>query len=69
MELQHREGDMEPSWTFPIPQAMQQHSGSHEQKPPSAKIRETPVGPTDAAKPAASARPREALQPKGRGLI
>ena len=45
---------MEPSWTFPIPQAMQQHRGSQVPRPAPAKPKETPIEPADAAKAVAS---------------
>jgi hypothetical protein len=46
----NREGAMEPSWTFPIPQALQQHRGSQSHKP-------KPADPPDAAQPADATTP------------
>jgi hypothetical protein len=50
---------MEPSWTFPIPQAMQQHRGSqgHKSEPPK---RDDVRGQVDTLPPAAKAQSREA---------
>ena len=47
---------MEPSWTSPIPQAMQQHRGSQEHKPEPAN----PAAPTKAAEPDDSSRSKVA---------
>ena len=41
---------MEPSWSFPIPQAMQQHRGSQTRKP--APSNEAPLVPAVSASPA-----------------
>jgi hypothetical protein len=51
---------MEPSWTFPIPQAMQQHRGSqgHKSEPPK---RQDVVGQADTGLPAVSAPSSEAV--------
>jgi hypothetical protein len=45
---------MQPSWTFPIPQTMQQHRGSQVQRTGPAKLSEA-AAPADGAKPLASA--------------
>lgn len=52
---------MEPSWTSPIPQAMQQHRGSQTQKPKPAEPRDAvaqqqTVQPTTSAPPGESGR-------------
>jgi hypothetical protein len=51
---------MEPSWTFPIPQAMQQHRGSqgHKSEPPK---RQDVAGQADIGLPAVSAPSSEAV--------
>ena len=51
---------MEPSWTFPIPQAMQQHRGSqgHKSEPPK---RQDARGQSDTLLPAAKAQSSEAV--------
>ena len=51
---------MEPSWTFPIPQAMQQHRGSqgHKSEPPK---RQDARGQADTLPPAAKAQSSEAV--------
>jgi len=46
---------MEPSWSFPIPQAMQQHRGSQSRKPAPAPSDEATLVPADSA-PSAVAR-------------
>ena len=51
MEANRREGTMEPSWTFPIPQAMQQHRGLQLQKPAPAKLEEIPLREVGASPP------------------
>jgi hypothetical protein len=51
---------MEPSWTFPIPQAMQQHRGSQRRKSEPPK-REDVVGQVDTALPDAKAQSSEAV--------
>jgi hypothetical protein len=51
---------MEPSWTFPIPQAMQQHRGSQGRKSEPPK-REDVVGQVDTALPDAKAQSSEAV--------
>jgi hypothetical protein len=53
-----REGAMEPSWTSPIPQAMQQHRGSQLHKPKPADPKENVV-PPDTVALAAVTRPGE----------
>ena len=60
---------MEPSWTFPIPQAMQQHRGSqlHKIAPPTAK--ETAGAPAHPVKPEASAHPGAAGRTESRDVI
>jgi hypothetical protein len=45
---------MEPSWTSPIPQAMQQHRGSQQHKPTPARPVETVRVPTNAVRPEGS---------------
>jgi hypothetical protein len=45
---------MQPSWTFPIPQAMQQHRGSQLQRAAIEKL-SIEVAPTDDAKQLATA--------------
>jgi hypothetical protein len=52
---------MEPSWTSPIPQAMQQHRGSQTHKP-------KPVDASDAVKRADAAIPAVGAQP-GAGQV
>jgi hypothetical protein len=42
---------MEPSWSFPIPQAMQQHLGSQIRKPAPAPSNEATLVPADGAPP------------------
>jgi hypothetical protein len=42
---------MEPSWTFPIQQAMQRHLGSQTRKPASAPADEVTLVPADSATP------------------
>jgi len=53
---------MEPSWTSPIPQAMQQHRGSQEHKP-------APAVPDEAVRPSTNAAQPDDGSPKqsGRG--
>jgi hypothetical protein len=52
MESNLLEGDMEPSWTFPIPQAMQRHLGSQVRKLAPAPADEVPLVPADSVTPA-----------------
>lgn len=52
---------MEPSWTFPIPQAMQQHRGSQTRKPASVQSNEAPLVPADSVTPVVTA-PSEAAR-------
>jgi hypothetical protein len=42
---------MEPSWTFPIPQAMQRHLGSQTRKQTPAPVTEATLVPADGATP------------------
>jgi hypothetical protein len=42
---------MEPSWSFPIPQAMQRHLGSQIRKLAPAPANEAPLVPADSATP------------------
>ena len=51
---------MEPSWTFPIPQAMQQHRGSQVPRPEPAGHKEA-APPAEAVKGAAAAASRESV--------
>jgi hypothetical protein len=69
MESNQVEGAMEPSWTFPIPQAMQQHRGSqlHKVAPPSGK--ETSIVPAQPVRLAPAARPAEAERIESRDVI
>jgi hypothetical protein len=50
---------MEPSWSFPIPQGMQQHRGSQTRKPAPAQSDEATLVPADSAPPAAIRAPAE----------
>jgi hypothetical protein len=52
---------MEPSWTFPIPQAMQQHRGSQAHKPKPAEPPDV-ARPADVTTPAVGARLGEAAR-------
>ena len=58
---------MEPSWTFPIPQAMQQHLGSQTRKPAPAQSNEATLVPADSVAPVVEP-PGEAAR-GGRELI
>jgi hypothetical protein len=58
---------MDPSWTFPILQAMQQHRGSQTRKPASAQSNEATLVPGDSVTPVAPA-PSEATR-GGRELV
>ena len=58
IEPDGREGAMQPSWTFPIPQTMQQHRGSQVQRTVTGKLPEM-AAPTDGATPPASASLRD----------
>jgi hypothetical protein len=49
---------MQPSWTFPIPQTMQQHRGSQVQRTVTEKL-SIEVAPADGGKPPATAPPRD----------
>jgi hypothetical protein len=53
---------MEPSWTSPIPQVMQQHRGSQLQKP-------KPAEPSDAAQHAEPLTPAVGAQPGDAGRV
>jgi hypothetical protein len=55
---------MDPSWTFPIPQAMQQHRGSQTRKPDIAQPNEATLVPADSVMPVVSA-PSEATHGRG----
>jgi hypothetical protein len=52
---------MQPSWTFPIPQAMQQHRGSREHKAAQLKSAETVTAQARTAVPTVSSRASEAV--------
>ena len=58
---------MEPSWSFPIPQAMQRHLGSQTRKLAPAPTNEAPLVPADNVTPVVTA-PSEA-PPARRELI
>jgi hypothetical protein len=58
---------MDPSWTFPIAQAMQQHRGSQTSKPAPAQSNEATLVPADSAPPDVRA-PGEAAR-GGRELV
>ena len=58
---------MDPSWTFPIPQGMQQHRGSQTRKPAPAQPSEATLVPVDSAPPVVGA-PGEAAR-EGRELV
>jgi hypothetical protein len=60
---------MEPSWTFPIPQAMQQHRGSQLHKVAQPIAKETASPPMHRVKPEASARPGAAGRTESRDVI
>ena len=66
--IQPLEGDMEPSWSFPIAQAMQQHRGSQTRKPAPAPSNEATLVPADRAPPAVVGAPGEAAR-EGRELV
>jgi hypothetical protein len=50
---------MEPSWSFPIPQAMQQHRGSQTRKPAPAPSNEATLVPADSTPRAVVRAPGE----------
>ena len=54
--FQQSEGVMQPSWTSPIPQAMQQHRGSQAHKP-------KPADASDAGEHASADKPAVNTQP------
>ena len=54
---------MEPSWSFPIAQAMQQHRGSQTRKPAPAQSNEATLVPADRAPPAVVGVPGEGGRP------
>ena len=58
---------MDPSWTFPIAQAMQQHRGSQTSKPAPAQSNEATLVPADSVTPVATA-PSEVPR-RGRELV
>ena len=58
---------MEPSWTFPISQAMQQHLGSQTRKPAPAQSNEATLVPADSVTPVVGP-PDEATR-EGRKLV
>jgi hypothetical protein len=60
---------MEPSWTFPIPQAMQQHRGSQLHKLPQPTARETANTPAHRVKPEASAQPGAVERTESRDVM
>jgi hypothetical protein len=60
---------MEPSWTFPIPQAMQQHRGSQLHKVAQPTAKETAGTPAHCVKPEAGARPGAAEPTESRDAI
>jgi hypothetical protein len=59
IEPDSREGAMQPSWIFPIPQTMQQHRGSQVQRTALRKSSEEAAA-ADSANPSASAPSRDA---------
>jgi hypothetical protein len=59
IEPDSREGAMQPSWIFPIPQTMQQHRGSQVQRTALRKSSEEAAA-ADSAKPSASTPSRDA---------